>query len=116
MITSELLFFGGFLLLVAFMLFLDLGVFHKTDHVIGFKESAIWTGVWIGISLLFCLFIFLKAEWIHGITDEHARDAYFPGLDKHNTFTIISRDSKNVVMETVDASGIRFRYTLRKLY
>ena len=48
--------------------------------------------------------------------DEHARDAYFPGLDKHNTFTIISRDSKNVVMETVDASGIRFRYTLRKLY
>ena len=77
MITSELLFFGGFLLLVAFMLFLDLGVFHKTDHVIGFKESAIWTGVWIGISLLFCLFIFLKAEWIHGITDNAGLQAYY---------------------------------------
>ena len=38
------------MLLVAFMLFLDLGVFHKTDHVIGFKESAIWTAVWIGVS------------------------------------------------------------------
>lgn len=95
MITSELLFFGGFLLLVAFMLFLDLGVFHKTDHVIGFKESAIWTAVWIGISLLFCLFIFLKAEWIHGITDNAGLQNYYDkyyygrlhqGIDMNKSF------------------------------
>ncbi len=83
MFTSELLFFGGFLLLVAFMLFLDLGVFHKTDHVISFKEAGIWTIVWIGTALLFCLFIFMKAEWVHGITDnaslQHYYDKYYQG-------------------------------------
>ncbi len=77
MITSELLFFGGFLLLVAFMLFLDLGVFHKTDHVISFKEAGIWTIVWIGTALLFCLFIFMKAEWVHGITDNASLQQYY---------------------------------------
>lgn len=77
MISSEILFFGGFLLLVAFMLFLDLGVFHKTDHVITFKESAVWTAVWIGTAMLFCLVIFLKAEWIHGITDNAGLQAYY---------------------------------------
>lgn len=95
MIGSELLFFGGFMLLVAFMLFLDLGVFHKTDHVIGFKESAIWTAVWIGVSLLFCLLIFFKAEWIHGITDNAGLQAYYDryyygklhhGIDMNNSF------------------------------
>jgi len=82
-------------LLVAFMLFLDLGVFHKTDHVITFKESAIWTAVWIGVSLLFCLFIFFKAEWIHGISDNAGLQAYYDkyyygrlhqGIDMNNSF------------------------------
>ena len=77
MITSELLFFGAFLVLVAFMLFLDLGVFHKTDHVISFKEAGIWTIVWIGTAMLFCLVIFFKAEWIHGISDNAGLQAYY---------------------------------------
>lgn len=64
---TEILFMGGFLLLVALLLTLDLGVFHKKDHVISFKEATVWTCVWIGTALLFCLFIFFKAEWIHGI-------------------------------------------------
>src|SRR5574344_651637 len=64
---SEFIFMLGFLVLVTIMLTLDLGVFHKKDHVITFKEAAIWTAVWIGTALLFCLFIYLRAEWIHGI-------------------------------------------------
>lgn len=62
----ELIFLIGFLLLVAFLLSLDLGVFHKKDHVIGFKEATIWTCVWIGTALLFYGFILLKGEIIHG--------------------------------------------------
>lgn len=63
---NEVIFFCCFLLLVSALLALDLGVFHKKDHIITFKEAAIWTGVWIGVSLLFYLFILLKAECIHG--------------------------------------------------
>lgn len=65
---NEILFLGCFILLIAFMLTLDLGVFHKKDHVIGFKEAAIWTGVWIGVSLLFYLFLYFAADLIHGVT------------------------------------------------
>ena len=48
--------------------------------------------------------------------DEKARDVFLPGLDKHNTFTITSRSGNTVVMETVDAGGVHYRYTLKKLY
>jgi tellurite resistance protein TerC len=44
---------AGFLVFVIAMLGLDLGVFHRRDHVIRFREALLWSGVWIGISLLF---------------------------------------------------------------
>ena len=44
--------------MVAVLLALDLGVFHKKDHVIGVGESLRWTLVWIGVSLLFSIAIF----------------------------------------------------------
>jgi tellurite resistance protein TerC len=42
--------FGG---LVLAMLLLDLGVFHKRAHAVSIKESAIWSGVWVSLSLFF---------------------------------------------------------------
>lgn len=60
--------FGGFALIIIFLLALDLGVFHKDDHEITFKESAIWTGVWVGVALLFGLGIFFFGEYLHGIS------------------------------------------------
>ncbi len=64
---NEILFFGGFLVLVTLMLVLDLGVFHKKDHVISFKEATAWTCVWITLALIFAVVIYFCAEWIHGI-------------------------------------------------
>lgn len=43
----------GFNVLVLVLLAIDLGVFHREPHAIGSKEAGIWTGVWIGLSLLF---------------------------------------------------------------
>ncbi len=43
----------GFHLFVFGMLALDLGVFHKKDHVIGVKESLIWTMVWVFLAFCF---------------------------------------------------------------
>ena len=65
---NELLFFSVFLLVVIVMLTLDLGVFHKKDHIITFKEAAFWTAIWIGTALIFYVVIYFHAEWIHGIT------------------------------------------------
>ncbi len=44
---------SSFILLVIVCLVLDLGVFNKEDHVIGTKEAAKWTSVWVGLALLF---------------------------------------------------------------
>jgi tellurite resistance protein TerC len=50
----------GFALFVAFMLTLDLGVFHRKAHEISVKEASIWSAVWIALALLFNGYIFLR--------------------------------------------------------
>jgi len=37
------------------MLALDLGVFHRKAHVVTFKESMVWTVVWVSLAMLFNL-------------------------------------------------------------
>lgn len=50
---------GGFMAFVLTMLALDLGVFHRQAHKIEMKEALIWSGIWIGLALLFNLILFL---------------------------------------------------------
>lgn len=42
-----------FIAFVIIFLALDLGVFHKNDHVIKSKEASIWTAIWVTIALGF---------------------------------------------------------------
>lgn len=44
----------GFNLFVMAMLAIDLGLFHRKEHVVTPKEAGAWTAVWIAISLVFC--------------------------------------------------------------
>ena len=44
---------GGFLLFVAGMLALDLGVFHRKAHAVGFREALGWTFAWMGLAGVF---------------------------------------------------------------
>jgi tellurite resistance protein TerC len=46
---------------VAVMLALDLGVFHRKAHVIRAREAAVWSAVWISVALLFNLGIYLHS-------------------------------------------------------
>jgi len=43
----------AFLAFIIVLLALDLGVFHREAHEVGRKEALTWSGVWIGLSLLF---------------------------------------------------------------
>ena len=45
------------------MLALDLGIFHKNIHKISVKEAITWSCVWIGLALLFDLFIYLDHDF-----------------------------------------------------
>ena len=44
---------AGFILFVVAMLALDLGVFHRKAHSIGFREAGIWSAIWISLALVF---------------------------------------------------------------
>ena len=50
---------GGFAAIVATLLALDLGVFHRTAHAVTLKEASAWTAVWIAVGCTFGLAIYL---------------------------------------------------------
>ncbi len=58
MTATHPLFWGGFLLLIAALLALDLGVLNRRPHAIRFKEALLWTLVWVMLAMLFNLGIF----------------------------------------------------------
>lgn len=46
-------FYAAFLGFVGLMLALDLGVFHKKEHDVSFKEATTWSIVWVTLALIF---------------------------------------------------------------
>jgi len=52
-VSTHPLLWLGFNAFVLIMLALDLGIFHRRNHVVRVKEALIWTAVWIALALLF---------------------------------------------------------------
>ncbi|MGC2111457.1 MAG: TerC family protein [Candidatus Korobacteraceae bacterium] len=63
---SNWIFWVVFNLFVLAMLALDLGVFHRQQHVVGFREAIGWTGVWMGLAGLFALLIYFFGHTLVG--------------------------------------------------
>ena len=59
MYETSLLVWVSFVVFILLVLCLDLGVFHKKSHTVGFKESIIWSGVWIAMAMAFSVLILL---------------------------------------------------------
>lgn len=53
MISTEVLFLVGFVIFIAAILVLDMLVIDRKAHVVSIKEAGTWTGVWIGLALIF---------------------------------------------------------------
>ena len=52
---------------VAGMLALDLGVFHRKAHAVRGREAAIWSVIWVSVALLFNLGIYLRSGSDRGL-------------------------------------------------
>jgi tellurite resistance protein TerC len=65
--STDLMLWIGFSLFLIIMLALDLGVFHKNAHVVEFKEAITWSGVWIGLAILFNIGVFYFAGKVKGL-------------------------------------------------
>ena len=70
------LFFTIFMFFVVVMLTLDLTVFHKKDHIVGVKEAAVWTGIWVALAMGFAVLVYFFGDWMmppaEGVTDMKA--------------------------------------------
>lgn len=64
---TEILFLGGFIVFIAAILVLDMLVIDRKAHVVSIKEAGTWTGVWIGLALLFSVFLWFHGDMVHGI-------------------------------------------------
>ena len=53
--------YAGFTVAVLALLALDLGVFHREAHVVGFRESLVWSLVWVVLALAFNYGFYLYA-------------------------------------------------------
>lgn len=72
----------GFNVFVLAMLALDLGVFHRKAHVVSIKEAAIWSVLWISLSMLFNLglyFFWDKISYGSTYSNSEAALAFFTG-------------------------------------
>lgn len=54
-------FYGCFLIFVFLMLALDLGVFHRKEHIVSFKEATVWSIIWIALALTFNFLLYQYA-------------------------------------------------------
>jgi tellurite resistance protein TerC len=52
----------GFTAFILGLLALDLGVFHRRDHVISIKEALAWSFLWIALALAFNVFVYCLYE------------------------------------------------------
>jgi tellurite resistance protein TerC len=71
-------FYAVFTAFVLGLLALDLGVFHRTAHVVSFREAAVWTAVWIALALLFGAGLYVYAAQAFA---SDPRLATIPGFD-----------------------------------
>lgn len=60
------IFWVVFNLFVLVMLALDLGVFHRQKHVMGFREAISWTALWVGLAGVFAVLIYFFGHTMVG--------------------------------------------------
>lgn len=55
---NEIVFWVFFNVFVVVMLVLDLGVFHRNSHTVGFREAVRGSAMWIGLALVFAVIVY----------------------------------------------------------
>jgi len=68
---NQPMWWAAFLGFILVMLAIDLGVFHKHEHVVSTREAMIWVCVWVALALAF--YAGIRMGWIGAYTDAIVR-------------------------------------------
>src|SRR6266478_2789061 len=63
LVANSALAWIGFCVFILAMLAIDLGVFNRRPHEIGYKDAAIWSAVWVSLALIFAALLFGPLGW-----------------------------------------------------
>jgi tellurite resistance protein TerC len=96
----------GFLALVAALLAVDLGVFHRDAHEVSRREALAWSGVWIGLALAFNAGVF----WFMG------RDAGIEWFTGYLVEKSLAVDNVFVFLLIFSAFAVPAKYQHRVLF
>ena len=110
---------AAFLLGILFLLAIDLGLFHRKDKLVTFREAALWSCVWVALSLGFNGFVWYQFGEERGL---EFLSAYLIekslSVDNLFVFIVIFRymDVRPQVMHRVLFAGIVGALVLRGLF
>lgn len=111
---------AGFIVLVLLLLAVDLGVFHRQVRTITVREALVWTGIWIGLSLLFNVFVYFTYEygWFgrSGVSDLDGRAAavqFFTGYVLEKSLSV---DNVFLIALVFSHFGVPAAYQHRVLF
>lgn len=113
-----MLVWGSFIGIIILFLALDLGVFHKNEHVIKSKEAGIWTAIWVTVALGFSGVIYwlFDAEVIANPTGLTPNNAVLKYITGYLIELSLSIDNVFVIAVIFSAFNIPGMYQHRVLF
>lgn len=111
----------AFIVFILFLLALHLGVFHRKAHTITQREALITSGLWIGVDLVFTVFVYLAYErhWF-GLDlrdgEPDGRTAAILSLTGYAIEKSLGMDNVFVIAMIFSSFGIPSRYQHRVLF
>src|SRR3954465_1928031 len=100
------IFVGAVLIFLA----LDLGVFHRKAHVVGFREAFLWTAIWFAVAICFGLFI--APHFIH----DWGKDQKAEFITGYIIELSLSMDNVFVIALIFTYFGVALQYQHRVLF
>jgi tellurite resistance protein TerC len=122
MTTHEIMIFGAFLLIIFLLLMIDIGVFHKKDHVVGYKEALFLTAGWVLLAIATWVLIYFFGDKIHGPSnynelEEIVKKYGHPIQLIHNDFEAsLAVYRKNLALEFITGYVVEYSLSVDNIF
>lgn len=104
--SSELIFSIGFLLFIALILALDLGLFSRKEHVVSLKQAGVMSLIMVAMAIGFYFILITEGQELHGIKDfAHLKEIVV--RHQHN-ITLIPNNFQQSLMLYKQNLGLEF--------
>ena len=120
--SHEVIFFGGFIVFIALMLAVDLGLFSKSNQTISLKQAAIMSAVWVAFALGFYTLLRIWGDELHNI-DNYTQLAAVTKKHLHNIQLIpdnfaasLALYKKNLALEFITGYVVEYALSVDNIF